>query len=352
MAFMNFASDNTSGAAPEILEAVLRANEGYAPSYGADDLTAAVETKFQDIFETDLTAHLVATGTAGNALSLACAVPPYGAVIAHEAAHITYDECNGTEFFMDGAKVSGLPGPHGKLLPDDIDRVLRKYGRGIVHRAQPAALSVAQATEAGTVYSQDELSALSDVCRRHDIAFHMDGARIANAVAQLGRSPAELTWRAGVDMMVFGATKNGALGVEAVIFFKKDLANTFEFRRKRGGHLVSKGRFLAAQMLAYLENDLWLRLAHQANEMAQRLARGLSMIEGVEICHPVDANLVFAVLTPGMHQALGAAGAQYFPWVVPGDIANGKMIRLVTNFKTTPQDVDGFLSVTRGAVDG
>lgn len=347
---MNFASDNTSGAAPEILNAIIEANEGQVPSYGADDLTASVTDRFKDIFETDLTAYLVATGTAGNSLSLACAVPPFGAVIAHEASHIAYDECNAPEFYMSGAKLTGIAGSHGKLTAEDVNRVLTKYGKGIVHRAQPAALSVAQATEAGTVYSREELGALSEVCRKHNIVFHMDGARIANAVAQLGRSPAELTWRAGVDALVFGATKNGALGVEAVIFFKKELAEEFEYRRKRGGHLFSKSRFLAVQMLAYLKDDLWLRLAHQANETAQRLARGLADIDGVEICHPVDANLVFAILPRTVDKALKAAGARYHPWIVPGDTANGRMIRLVTNFTTMPEDVDRFLDVAREAV--
>ena len=349
MALMNFASDNTSGAAPEIMEALIRANDGQAASYGADALTKQATEKFKDIFETDLAAYLVATGTAGNSLSLACAVPPYGAVIAHEASHIAYDECNAPEFYTSGAKVTGLPGPHGKLLPEDVDRVLTNYGTGIVHRAQSAALSVAQATEAGTIYARNEVAALAEICRKHEIVFHMDGARIANAVAQFGRAPAELTWRAGVDVLVFGATKNGALGVEAVIFFNTDLAKEFEFRRKRGGHLFSKSRFLAAQMLAYLENDLWLRLAHQANEAAQRLARGLSSIDGVEICHPVDANLVFAIFPDHINRALRAAGALYYPWVVPGDPANGKMVRLITNFATAMSEVDEFLSVAQGA---
>ena len=346
---MNFASDNTSGAAPEIMDALLRANEGQAASYGADDLTAAVETKLKDIFETDLKAYLVATGTAANSLSLACAVPPYGAVIAHEAAHISYDECAAPEFFMSGAKVTGVPGVHGKLDPAHVDHVLTTYGKGIVHRSQPAALSVAQATEAGTIYSKDEVGALAEVCLKHDLTFHMDGARFANAVAQFGRAPAELTWRAGVDMMVFGATKNGALGVEAVVFFKPKQAREFEFRRKRGGHLLSKGRFLAAQMLAYLDNDLWLRLGHQANEAAHRLARGLGEIDGVELCHPVDANLVFAIFPPHINKALYAAGAQYYPWVVPGDSADGKMVRLITSFSTTMEQVDAFLSIAREA---
>ncbi len=346
---MNFASDNTSGAAPEILAALTRANDGNVPSYGADDLTAAVEAKFKEIFETDLSAHLVATGTAANSLSLACAVPPFGAVIAHEASHIAYDECNAPEFYMGGAKITGLVGPHGKLQADDVDRALTAYGKGVVHRAQPAAVSVAQATEAGTVYTKDEIGALADICRKHDIVFHMDGARISNAIAQQGRSPAELTWKAGIDVLVFGATKNGALGVEAVIFFNKDLAREFEFRRKRGGHLFSKGRFLAAQMLAFLEDNLWLRLAHQANEMAYRLGRGLQDIDGVDLCHPVGANLVFATLLPPIHKALRRAGAQYHPWIVPGDLANGKMIRLVTNFSTTAEEVDQFLSVAREA---
>lgn len=347
MAPMNFASDNTSGAATEIIDAIAKANDGQVPSYGADDLTQAVTNRFRDLFECDLTAYLVATGTAANSLSLACAVPPYGAVIAHEASHIAYDECAAPEFYMSGAKVTGLPGPHGKLSPADVDRTLTKYGKGIVHRSQPAALSVAQATETGTLYSHDELGALSEICQKHDIVCHMDGARFANAVAQLGRTPADLSWRVGVDMMVFGATKNGALGVEAVLFFKQDLAREFEFRRKRGGHLFSKGRFLAAQMLSYLDNDLWLRLAHHANEMAQRLAAGLAEVPGVEICHPVDANLVFAILPPAVNRALKKAGGQYHPWVVPGDAADGKMIRLVTNFSTTMDEVDRFVSVAQ-----
>ena len=258
---MNFTSDNASGIAPAILEAIVAANAGTAAAYGADSYSRRAQDLLSEIFERPITAFLVSTGTAANALALGSLAAPWSAVFCHEEAHIHDDECGAPELFTGGAKLVGIPGEGGKITPDALGETLARFPRGLVKTVQPGALSLSQATEAGTIYSPEEISALSAIAGSVGMAVHMDGARFANALVELGTSPAEMSWRAGVDVLSFGATKNGAMGCEAVIFFEPERAANFAFQRKRGGQTLSKGRFLGAQMAAYLEDGLWLKLA-------------------------------------------------------------------------------------------
>ena len=274
---MNFASDNTAGIAPEILAAIARANEGSALAYGNDDWTRRVERRFAEIFEHEVAVFLVPTGTAANALALAHLAPPWGAVLCHAESHITTDECGAPEFFGGGIKLVGLA-RRGRQDRARDARDARSTQRqwGGPHHVSPAVLSLSQSTEAGTIYRADEIAALAEIAHARGLAVHVDGARLANALARLNASPAQATWKAGVDALSFGATKGGALAAEAVVFFDPARGAGMQERRKRGGHLVSKHRFIAAQIEAYLADDLWLRLARHANAMADRLGAGLA----------------------------------------------------------------------------
>jgi len=344
---MFFSSDNAESWAPEVLEALVDAADGPMPSYGDDALTADVSAKFNELFERDVAAFLVPTGTAANSLAFATLCPPYGAIFAHEAAHVMVDECNAPEFFTGGAKMAPLPGESGKISPDTLTHALAHFFEGFVHHAQPHVLSLTQATEAGTAYTPAEIAALTKIAHGRKMAVHLDGARFANALAHLGCTPAEATWKAGVDVMSFGATKNGCLAAEAVIFFNPEQAKTFPYLRKRAGHLFSKHRVLAAQMRAYLTDGLWLKLAKHANDRAARLGAELAKIDGVRLWYPVEANEVFPSFPGDVAGKLMQAGASFHPWIVPGDPAQGQMCRLVTSFKTRDQDVDDFIEATR-----
>lgn len=338
---VSFTSDNASGAAPEILRALAEANIGAAMPYGEDAITGRVAARLVEIFETKVAVFPVATGTAANSLALSVMVPPYGAVYCHETAHIQVDECGAPEFYTGGAKLVPLSGEHGKIDAQTLGAAIE--GAGNVHAVQPAALSITQASEAGTVYTPTEITDLAEVARGHDLGLHMDGARFANALVAGNHSPAELTWKAGVEALSFGATKNGALGAEAVVLFKPELAETFAYRRKRGGHLFSKMRFLSAQLEAYLRDDLWLRNARHANAMAARLGAGLAAIPGVTLCHPVEANEIFARMPEAMIAGLLGQGFVFYRW---GPEARCE-IRLVTSFETDPANVDAFLAAAR-----
>lgn len=346
---MNFRSDNEVGAHPAIIEAVGRAfSSGTAPSYGADDWTRRVEQRLRVLFERpELVAFPVATGTAANVLSLACCTPPWGAIFCHPAAHISVDEANAPEFFTSGAKLCPVDGPAGKIDPRKLAATLAEPVYGVVHHPQPAAVSITQATECGAVYGPEEVAAIATATHRHGLKLHMDGSRFGNALAFVGCTPAELSWKAGVDVLSFGATKNGAIAAEAVVFFDADLAREFEFRRKRGGHLLSKMRFLSAQLEAYLTDGLWLANARHANAMARRLVAGLTPLKGTQLLYPVDANEIFIILPARIHDALAAAGAQYHPW--PSDRPGERAFRLVTAFDTSPADIDRFLSIAKAA---
>lgn len=338
---VNFCSDNTTGVAPEILQALEAANTGQAMPYGNDDMTRRVEGRLAEIFETAVAVFPVATGTAANVLSLSVMTPPFGAIYCHRDAHINVDECGAPEFYSGGAKLVLLDGADGKITADALDATITDVGN--VHAVQPAAVSISQASEVGTVYGQGEVGAIAEVARRHGLGLHMDGARFANALVSLNCSPADITWKAGVDALSFGATKNGALAAEAVVLFKPELAETFAYRRKRGGHLFSKMRFLSAQLDAYLENDLWLRHARHANAMATRLGDGLAALPGVALAQPVQANEIIARLPAALSNALLAEGFQFYPW---GPEAASE-IRLVTAFNTKADDVEAFLAAAR-----
>jgi threonine aldolase len=349
---VNFASDNTAGVAPGIMDALARANEGFALGYGNDALTRAVEERIGEIFECDAAVFLVPTGTAANALSLAHLTPPWGGVLCHAQAHIMTDECGAPEFFGGGIKLIGLSGEGCKLLPGTIERAIARYSGHVPHQVNAAALSITQATEAGTIYRVEEIAALADIAHAHGLAVHMDGARFANAVARMNVSAAEATWKAGIDVLSFGATKGGAMGAEAVVFFDSKRAAFMGERRKRAGQLLSKHRFLAVQFEGYLADGYWLTLARHANAMADRLADGLRTC-GVSIVWAVEANIVFALLPRALDAKLKAADAAYYvrPNTLAGDdVAIGPdqmLVRLVTSFATTEAEVDRFVALVR-----
>ena len=351
---MNFASDNTAGMAPEILDAVVRANDGFVLGYGNDDQTKRVERRIGEIFEHDCAVFLVPTGTAANALALAHVSPPWGAVFTHNEAHIVTDECGAPEFFGNGLKLIGLPGVGCKIAPDTFAAALAPYHGHAPHQVIPSAISFSQASEAGTIYRPDEVAALAEIAHARGMKVHMDGARLANALVRLNASPAQATWQAGVDVLSFGATKGGAMAAEAVVFFDRALAAQMGERRKRAGHLLSKHRFLAAQFEAFLHDDCWLRLARHANAMADRLAGGLAKA-GLKPAWPVEANLVFVILPKAVEERLKAAGARYYVRNTDS-LAGGAavrpqevLIRLVTSFATRESEVDRFVDLAAKA---
>lgn len=344
---MFFASDNTSGVPAEVMAALACANEGYARGYGGDALMAELRARLRSVFEApDAEVHLVATGTAANALAIASHCPPWGAVFCHRHSHIAEDECGAPEFYAGGAKLVLVDGAHGRITSDALTEALATTGASGVHGVQRGLLSLTNVTEAGTVYTPAEIAALTAVAKAHGLPCHLDGARFANALVATGATPAEMTWKAGIDVLSFGGTKNGLLGVEAVVFFDPAKAWEFELRRKRGGHLFSKHRYLSAQMLAYLEDGLWLRLARQANDMGARLSAGLLTVPGVALTHPAQANMIFANWPQGIHDRLRAAGAVYYDLRPLPD--GRETARLVASWCTTAEDVDGFLSAFHG----
>lgn len=339
---MFLASDNTSGGCPEVMAALLRANDGYARGYGADEIMARVTRHLREVFEApEAVVHLVATGTAANSLALATLSQPWQGIFCHRHAHIAEDECGAPEFFSDGAKLVLVDGAHGKMTPETLEEAICATGVGGVHGVQRGPVSITNVTEAGTVYQTDEIAALTARARYHGLPCHLDGARFANALVATGATAAEMTWKAGIDAVSFGGTKNGCLGVEAVVFFDPAKDWEFQLRRKRGGHLVSKNRFLAAQIEGYLEDGAWLRHAAHANAMAARLAAGLATKAGVVQRHPVQANMMFPEWPEGTHERLEAAGAVYYRFPA----ATGReAARLVTSWSTGPEDVDRFLN--------
>lgn len=348
---MFFASDNTSGAHPKVLEAVLAANGGYESSYGTDALMEEVTGLIRDHFEAPKAAvYLVATGTACNSLLLATMTKPWETIFCTPMAHINEDECNAPEFFTGGAKLTLVPTEHAKMTAAALDRsIAGEESRG-VHGPQRGPVSVTQVTEKGTIYSLAELAQIGAVAQRYGLAYHLDGARFGNAQAALGCSAAEMSWKAGVSAVSFGGSKNGCLGVEAAVLFDPDLAWEFELRRKRAGHLFSKHRFLSAQMAAYLRGDLWHELAVSANGAAARLVRGLRQHPEVHLVEEPAANMVFAEWPRRLHRRLFAAGARYNLWNggIEGPEDEPVMARLVTSWSTTEADIDRFLDVFQG----
>ena len=325
----SFASDNTAGAHPSVLTAIAEAARGHAPAYGADPWTAKAREALREVFGPQAESYLVTTGTAANVLALDQVTLPWQAVICAESAHIAVDECGAPERFA-GVKLVTLPAPHGKLDPAAIAGALASLGDE--HRVQPRVLSLSQATELGTVYTLAELAELVAAAHAQGLLVHVDGARLANAAAQLGATPAELTCELGVDVLSLGFTKTGALLAEAIVFLRPGLAEGFVFARKQGLQLVSKQRFVAAQVLALLEDGLWLRLAAHANAMASLLAERLG--GAVALAHPVETNAVFAHVPPGREEALRTAGALIL-W-------DTGLTRWMTAWDTTPAEVDAF----------
>ena len=306
---MRFFSDNTGTAAPEILAALTEANHGLVSAYGNDPWTLRLEDCLGTYFGTSVRAFPVATGTAANSLSLATLTPSYGVIFAHEEAHIANDEAGAPGFFTGGAQLALLQSPDGKLTRDVLAEALEATPVS-VHTLQPKALALSQATELGTSYRPGELRELCQLAHQHGLKVQMDGARFANSVAFLDCHPGDVTWRAGVDVLTFGATKNGALAAEAVVFFDKTLVGDFELRRKQAGHLLSKSRYVSAQLLAYVESGVWLRNARRTNELAQKIGRAA----GTMLMHPVEANEIFLALGTERRQALRAAGFEFYDW--------------------------------------
>jgi threonine aldolase len=329
-----FASDNNAGLCPEALEALLRANgEGHVTGYGDDAWTERACDKIRALFETDAQVFFVFSGTAANALALAHICHSYHAVIAHAESHVATDEAGAAGFFSGGAVILTADTPRARLTPESVER-LATGGRGF-HSVKPRALSVTQATEMGTVYALEELRSVIEVARRHGLKVHMDGARFANAVAALGCSPADLSWRAGVDVLSFGGVKNGLAAGEAVLFFDKGLAHEFEWRVKQAGQINAKMRLVTAPWVGLLEGDTWLSNARHANAMARRLAERIAKVEGVRLMAPVESNGVFVEFGRDVQDRLRRMGWRFYAWGPTG-------CRLMCAWDTAPETVDRF----------
>lgn len=348
---MNFISDNLAGASAPVMQAMAAANDGFAAGYGNDAWTKRVEGLFAELFEREVAVFLVTTGTAANSLALASLVHPWGAVLCHHEAHVAADECGAPEFFTGGAKIVGLPGDGCKLAPDVVADQLARMRAGAVHQVQPQLLSITQATECGLVYRPEEIAALKQAIAPRGLKLHMDGARFANAVAALGCSPAEITWKAGVDVLSFGGTKNGAFAAEAVIVFDSADAGQMPWRRKRAGHTLSKGRLIGAQFEGLLADGHWLDLARHANAMAARLASAVEAAGKLRLAWACEANEVFLVLPQQAQAALAAQGIQYIAWsdaALPehGRLQQGEVVgRFVCSFATQAEEVDRLAAV-------
>ena len=331
-----FASDNVAPICPEVWAALQEANLQYAPSYGEDRWTARVCDRIREIFETDCDVYFVFTGTAANALALAQLCNPFHSVICHQHSHIETDECGAPEFFTGGSKLLLVGGADGKIDAGQVEALLTRPND--LHSHKPAAISIAQATEFGTVYRRDEIAAIVDLTRAHQLSLHMDGARFANAIASLNCAPKAITWKVGVDVLCFGGTKNGATAGELVIFFDKKISREFDYRAKQAGHLGSKMRFLAAQWLGLLNRDAWLRNAQHANRAARGLATRLRMEAGIESVFPVDANAVFVVMDERLASALHARGWRFYKFIEPD------VYRLMCSWSTTGEQISGLLA--------
>lgn len=346
-----FGSDNMVGASDRVLDALVEANATASPSYGADPWTIEAELLLAETFECDLAAFFVATGTAANSLALSAIAQPWNAILCHRHAHIMVDESSAPEFFTGGARLIPVAGATGRITPDALRRTIERLPADSPHNVRPSAVSVTQASECGLVYHPEEIAELTDVARSHGAALHIDGARFANAVARLNCSPAELTWKVGVDILCLGASKNGALAAEAIVFFDRKRAVDFASRRKRGGHLVAKGRLFGAQFVGWLRDGHWLDLARSANSTADQLSAGLARLKGVRIVWPTEANEVFAILPRSLVEKLRAAGSVFYEWN-PGSLPENESVgddevflRFVTSFLTRPCDVSDFLEV-------
>ena len=337
---IDYRSDNTGRAAPEILEALVRANTGTALGYGADEWTARLQERFRELFETPVRVFPVATGTAANALSLAAASPSWGLVYCSEAAHINTAEANAAGFFGGGLKLVPVAGPHGRVDPDAFARSLAAIQPGQLHRGQPAAVNITQASDVGTVYPLAEIRAVAEIAKRRGLKVHMDGARFANALARLGCSPAEMSWRAGVDILSFGATKNGGALCDAIVVFNPELADGLAVQLRRAGQVWSKMRFASAQLMAYVENGLWLQLAAASNAVAARIAGGIEAVPGLRLVAPVEVNELFLELPGAAMDALEREGFQFYR-------RSPTLARFVCRFDTSEAEADALIAALR-----
>lgn len=342
---IEFRSDNAAGVAPEILDAVAAANVGSALAYGGDGWTARLQAKVAEVFEFP-TAQVfpVISGTAANALGLSALCPPWGAVLCHESAHILRSECGATSMFGAGAVLRGLPGAGSRLSVDSLEAAFAATNWGDNHQSQPSVLSLTLPTDLGALYRPHEVAALAATAKARGLRVHVDGARIANAVAALGCTPAELTWRAGVDVVSLGAMKNGALSTDAIVCFDAEAADQLVYRTKRAGHVASKMRFQSVQLEAYLTDGLWLRLAHNANAQMAKLAGGLDGLGLGFVVRP-EVNMAFVGLEAPIADRLEAAGLDFYRM-------GPDTIRLVTSFQTTDEDIERALEAFRVACSG
>jgi threonine aldolase len=343
---MFFASDNCAGVHKDI-SARLGDLGGFVPAYGTSDLDRSVERKFCEVFEKEVAVFFVATGTAANALALASVQRPGGVVFCHTEAHVAKDECGAPDFFS-GMRMVPVDGPEGRMEIGALKAAVSAFPEGAVHHGRAAAITITQATELGTTYSLSEIEEVCDIAHQRRIPVHMDGARFANALVALETTPAEMTWRRGVDMLSFGATKNGCWCAEAIIFFNPEAAADVPFLRKRAGQLFSKSRFIAAQLDAYLNDDLWMRLARQSNRMADRLRSELAMA-GARLAWPTATNEVFAFLPKTKVESALSRGANFFEWPMPQAARNDvgeheTLVRLVTSFATTNEHINALLA--------
>ena len=331
-----FASDNVTSACPEVMDAVIAANSGIAGSYGDDEWSLALKNKLSEIFETEIEVFLAVTGTASNALALSALAPVFGKIYCHELSHINTDECGAPELFTGGAKLIPMRSSNGRIDAIDLAETIR--GSGNVHVTQPSVVSVTMSCETGTVYQLDEIKAISKIAHDNKMSVHMDGARFANALVSLDVSPAEMTWKSGVDVLTLGGTKNGCLAAEAVVFFKPEMVGNFPFLHKRSGQLLSKMRFISSQLEAYLTDDVWLRNARHANAMAKILSEGLNSFANIKLAYPTQSNEVFVHLPRDVIDYLNSAG-----YDINEEELDGKAVRFVTAWNSEVKDINDLL---------
>ena len=337
---IDYRSDNTGRAAPEILDALIAANTGTALGYGGDEWTARLQDRFAELFETKVRVFPVATGTAANALSLAAIGPSWGIVYCSEVAHINTAEANATGFFGGGLKLTAVAGTHGRISPDALRDMLAAIQPGQLHRGVPAAVNITQASDLGAVYRREEIGAICDIAKSRALKVHMDGARFANALARLNCSPADMTWRAGVDILSFGATKNGGALCDAIVVFNPDLVDPLAIQLRRAGQVWSKMRFASAQLMAYIENGLWLRLAQQSNAAAARIAAGVAAVPELRLLAPIEANEIFLEMPPAVMDALERDGFQFYR-------RSKTLARFVCRFDVTDDEADALVAALK-----
>jgi threonine aldolase len=334
---VKFASDNVAGACPEVLDAILKANDGDRAPYGDDEISKNLQDKFSEIFEKEVIVFPTSSGTAANALALSTMTPSFGNIYCHKLSHINVDECGAPEFYTGGAKLVNLNGVNGKITAEELNKSIS--GKGVVHHTQPSSVSITQLCETGEAYELDEVKKISEIAHNHKLNMHMDGARFANALVSLDCSPAEMTWKSGIDVLSFGATKNGCLAAEAIIFFKPELVGNLPFLMKRAGHLLSKMSFVSAQLDAYITNEVWLRNAKHANAMGKKLSQGLDQHKNIELAYPTDANEIFVKIPKDIIDQLNSEG-----YTINDDEWDGKAVRLVTAWNTSLSDIETFLN--------